>query len=187
MELRSQPAKTRVRQRKIKSCTQTSPISTRQGLSPMMFTLCVLSPRWLRGEFILRAHTHIHTHITYRHNVFAFVSVFFFLFFLSGWMCPQVRVIFPSAQIRAELKSEAKVTALPPEILRQTPPPQPYCAEVKEYSNSAHKRRCRCASFVKSPSFLVFSLFLCQNSRSFKAQWHQLSFPFVFFPVCAQV
>lgn len=57
MELRSEPAKTRVRERKIKSCAQTSPISTHAGLSPMMFTLCVLSPCWLRGE-IHPTHTH---------------------------------------------------------------------------------------------------------------------------------
>lgn len=47
MELRSQPAKTRVGERKIKSHTDTRPISTHTGLSPMMFTLCVLSPRCL--------------------------------------------------------------------------------------------------------------------------------------------
>lgn len=57
MELRSEPAKTRVRGRKIKSCTQTSPISTHPGLSPGMFTLCVLSPCWLRGRFLLPTHT----------------------------------------------------------------------------------------------------------------------------------
>lgn len=103
-----------------------------------------------------RAHTY--TLITYRHNVFAFVSVFFFFPFLSGWMCPQVRVIFPLAQIRAELKSEAKVTALPPEILRQTPPPV-YCAEVKEHANSAHIHHHCCASFVKLPLFWFSPMF----------------------------
>lgn len=60
MELRSQPAKTRVREKKIKSRTQTSPISTHPGLSPMMFALCVLSPCWLRGEFIPHTHTNAH-------------------------------------------------------------------------------------------------------------------------------
>ena len=48
MELRSQPAKTRVGERKIKSHTDTRPISTHTGLSPMMFTLRVSSPRCLR-------------------------------------------------------------------------------------------------------------------------------------------
>lgn len=73
--------------------------------------------------------------------------------FLSGWMCPQVRVIFPLAQIRAELKSQAKVTALPPEILCQTSAPPPHRAEVREQANSAHKRSCCCASFVTSHFF----------------------------------
>lgn len=63
MELRSQPAKTRARERKIKSRTQTSPISTHPGLSPMLFTLCVLSPWCLRRRFIQRSPTtHTHTH-----------------------------------------------------------------------------------------------------------------------------
>lgn len=48
MELRSQPAKTRVGKRKIKSRTDTRPISAHAGLSPMMFTLWVLSPRCIR-------------------------------------------------------------------------------------------------------------------------------------------
>lgn len=68
-------------------------------------------------------------------------------------MCPQVRVIFPLAQIRAELKSQAKVTALPPEILCQTPPPPPHRAEVREHTNSAQKCCCCCASFVTSHFF----------------------------------
>lgn len=95
-------------------------------------------------------HTHTHTsHIDTMSMLLSLSSSFF----SSGWMCPQVRVIFPSAQIRAELKSEAKVTALPPEILHQTPPPQPHCVEVREHANSAHKHCCSCASFVK---FLLF-------------------------------
>lgn len=57
MELRSQPAKTRVGERKIKSHTDTRPISTHTELSPMMFTLCVLSPRCLRKIHPLHTHT----------------------------------------------------------------------------------------------------------------------------------
>lgn len=62
MELRSESAKTRVRGRKIKSCTQTSPISTHPGLSPGMFALCVCwVPVGPRGDSSC-LHTHFYTH-----------------------------------------------------------------------------------------------------------------------------
>lgn len=59
-ELRSESAKTRVRGRKIKSCTQTNPISTHPGLSPVMFTLCV-EPLFVHGV-IRPAYTHTRLH-----------------------------------------------------------------------------------------------------------------------------
>lgn len=60
MELRSQPAKTRARQRKIKSHTQTGPISTHQGLSPMTFALRVC---WAPGgSWEDSSNTHTNTH-----------------------------------------------------------------------------------------------------------------------------
>lgn len=118
------------------------------------------------------AHTHTHTSHIDTMSLLCLCLLLLLLpppFFLSGWMCPQVRVIFPLAQIRAELKSEGKVTALLPEISWRTPPPQPYCTEVREHGNLAHKRRCCCASFAKFPLFCFFSFLLCQNSRSQRA------------------
>lgn len=64
MELRSQPAKTRLREGKIKSHTQTSPISTHTGLSPVMFTLVCVEP--------LLAQLKIHS--LHRHNINALVT-----------------------------------------------------------------------------------------------------------------
>lgn len=154
--------------------------------------MCV-SPRWLGGgggsSSARTQYTHTHTsHIDTTSLLLSLSSSSSPPFFLSGWMCPQVRVIFPLAQIRAELKSGAKVTALPPEILRQTPPPL-YCAQLREHAeNSGSQTPPLLRLLCWVPSFLVFPYFLSSKSPKVKEQqWHQLSFPLVFVPVCAEL
>lgn len=144
MELRSQPAKTRVGERKIKSHTDTRPISTHMGLSPMMFTLCVLSPRCLPK--IHPPHTHDTPALVCLWFICLFVTVLFLS--LAKWdACVNNPFL---QQIRAKCRAgSAQVTAwflLPClEILEQIPS---YLRMVGEVVISA---TLRCFLFLSFP------------------------------------